>query len=78
MSERKLLRKPEAAKLLGSMALSTLEKLTSNRRIPHVKIGAAVYYDTDDLWAWIEQQKIPAIAGAPGQTEVHSEPANGG
>jgi excisionase family DNA binding protein len=77
MGERKLLRKPEAAKLLGGMPVSTLEKMTSNRRIPHVKIGTAVYYDSDDLWAWIEQQKISARAGARDQTEVHSEPAIG-
>lgn len=63
MSERKLVRKEEAAKLLGEMPLSTLEKLTSKKKIPHVKLGRAVYYDTADLWAWIESQKIPACAG---------------
>ena len=77
MSERQLLRKPEAAKLLGRMPVSTLEKMTSRRLIPHVKIGTAVYYDSADLWAWIEQQKIPAIAGAPALDEVNSEPAKG-
>lgn len=61
-NERKLLRKPEAAKLLGNMSESTLEKLTGRKQIPHVKIGAAVYYDTADLWAWIESKKTRAFA----------------
>jgi excisionase family DNA binding protein len=63
MSEIQLLiRKREAAKLLGDMSLSTLEKLTSRKQIPHVKIGSAVYYCPDDLRAWIAQRKIAASA----------------
>ncbi len=58
-TERKLIRRPDAAKILGDMPISTLEKL---KEIPVVKIGAAVYYDTADLWAWIESKKTPALA----------------
>ncbi len=58
-NERKLIRRPEAAKLLGNMPISTLEK---NKEIPAVRIGAAVYYDTADLWAWIESKKTSALA----------------
>jgi predicted DNA-binding transcriptional regulator AlpA len=61
-NERKLLRKPDAAKLLGDMPVSTLEKLTRRKQIPHVKIGTAVYYDSGDLWAWIESKKTAALA----------------
>jgi hypothetical protein len=55
-----LLRKAEAAKLLGNMPHSTLEKMTSQRQIPHLKIGHAVYYDVADLRGWIDAKKIPA------------------
>lgn len=56
--ERRLIRKPEAAKMLGDMSMSTLDKLTCRGKIPHVKIESAVYYDTADLWDWIESKKI--------------------
>lgn len=57
--EPMLLRKPEAAKLL-SMPISTLEKLTCRKDVPHVKIGRAVYYSVADLLAWTEAKKTPA------------------
>lgn len=66
MSERQLLRKPDAAKLLGNMSESTLEKLTAKNQIPHVKLGRSVFYDTADLWAWIESKKVASCAGALG------------
>src|SRR5207248_11664281 len=55
-NERRLLKKDDASRILA-MPQSTLEKLTSRKQIPHLKIGAAVYYDTADLWAWIESKK---------------------
>ena len=58
-NERRLVRRPEAAKLLGEMPISTLEKL---KDIPLVKIGASVYYDTADLWKWIESKKSLPLA----------------
>ena len=67
MSEQLLLRKTEAAKLLGDMSFSTLEKLTSKKQIPHVKIGRGVYYDVSDLRAWVESKKVatpPRAAGS--------------
>ena len=54
-----IVRKEKAAKLLGEMSESTLEKLTSKKKIPHLKIGAAVYYVPDDLRAWLASKKIP-------------------
>ena len=59
----RLLRRPVAAKYLGNMPLSTLEK---RRDIPYFKIGDAVYYDVRDLDAWIETQKIAALVASPG------------
>src|SRR4051812_3138711 len=56
--EPQLLRKPEAARFL-SMPLSTLEKQTARKEIPHLKIGRAVYYDVTDLNGWIDAKKIP-------------------
>lgn len=56
MSDRLLIRKSEAARLL-SMSQSTLEKLTSRKQIPHAKIGRGVYYDPGDLAAWVEKHK---------------------
>jgi len=58
--EPKLLRKPDAARYL-SIPISTLEKLTARKQIPHLKIGRSVSYDVADLARWIEAKKIPAI-----------------
>jgi len=56
--EPQLLRIHEAARFL-SMPLSTLEKLTARKQIPHIKIGRAVRFDVTDLNHWIEAKKIP-------------------
>ena len=40
----------------------TLRTLTRQRQIPVVQIGRSVRYDPADLRAWIDSQKIPAIA----------------
>lgn len=52
-----LMRKHETARFL-SMPVSSLEKLTARKQIPHVKLGRAVYYDMTDLRAWIETKKV--------------------
>jgi len=67
--EPQLIRKREAATFL-SMPLSTLEKLTARKKIPHVKIGRAVSYDMTDLRAWIETKKVASL----GRAELDSEP----
>ena len=54
-----IVRQPDAAKLLGDMPVSTLQKMTSKKQIPHLKIGTAVYYVPDDLRAWLASKKIP-------------------
>jgi excisionase family DNA binding protein len=63
MSEQLLLKPADAAKALAISARK-LWSLTAGREIPCVRIGKAVRYDPADLRAWIEQQKIPACAGA--------------
>jgi hypothetical protein len=56
-----LIRKLEAAKFL-SMPVSTLEKRTASKAIPHLKDGSSVYYDVTDLRRWIEAKKVPVAA----------------
>ena len=56
-----LIRKREAAKFL-SMPVSTLEKQTASKSIPHLKVGSSVYYDLTDLDRWIEAKKVPVTA----------------
>jgi excisionase family DNA binding protein len=63
--DRKLLRSPEAAALL-KMPISTFEKKTARREIPVVKIGRSVYFDTADLWAWIDSKKVGKAPSATG------------
>lgn len=63
MSEQKklLVKAPEAAAML-SLGKSKLWSMTVGRQIPCVRIGKAVRYSVADLEAWIEQQKVPALA----------------
>jgi len=61
MSEQLLLKPAEAAKAL-SISESKLWSMTAGREIPCVRIGKAVRYDVEDLRAWIEQHKQPALA----------------
>jgi excisionase family DNA binding protein len=51
-----LLRSQEAAKTLG-ISERKLWELTRKGKIPHVRIGRAVRYDTRDLRAWVETMK---------------------
>ena len=61
MSEKLLLKPKETAAML-SLSERKLWSLTNGRQIPCVRIGKAVRYDVNDLRAWIEQQKVPALA----------------
>ncbi len=36
----------------------SLEWLIRNRRIPIVKIGRRIYFDTEDIKNWIDENKI--------------------
>jgi excisionase family DNA binding protein len=71
MTERRLLTRPEAAKLLN-LSLSAVEKM---KDIPHVKLGRrAVRYDSADLWAWIETKKTGGGLASAMPAEVNFEP----
>lgn len=61
MSEKRLLKAPDAATFLD-IGLTKLWSMTAGHEIPCVRIGRAVRYDVKDLEAYIEQQKIPAMA----------------
>ena len=70
MTERRLLTRPEVAKML-TLSLSAVEKM---KEIPMVKLGRrAVRYDSADVWAWIEAKKSGIEVARQVPTEVHSE-----
>ena len=57
MSEKMLLSIQEASAVLG-ISVSTLYRLTSQRRIPFVKIGARCCFQPAQLEAWIQKQAV--------------------
>ena len=58
--ERRLLNIREASGLLG-LSKSTLYEWTAQRRIPFVRAGRALRFDTRDLDKWIERMKVHPI-----------------
>ena len=38
---------------------STLRKLVSQKRIPHVKVGSRVFFDEDEIKKWIDERRVP-------------------
>jgi len=57
--ERRLLNIREVSGLLG-LSKSTLYEWTVQRRIPFVRAGRALRFDTRDMDKWIERQKVHA------------------
>ncbi len=61
---RRLVKAPEAARILGISA-RTLFTYTKNLGLPCIRINrvgtptrhGSVFYDTDDLWAWVAARK---------------------
>ncbi len=45
----------------GKNPLYRLQWLTRSRQVPIVKIGRRIYYDVQEVEAWLESQKIPAV-----------------
>lgn len=43
------------------LAPTTLRHLVSAGRIPHYKLGSRVFFDLDDLKAWIESKRIEPV-----------------
>ncbi len=60
---QELLSIPETAKIL-SISVSSLYRLTSQHKIPHIKIGARVVFQPDKLNAWLNSQVIKVEGGA--------------
>lgn len=58
--ERRLLTVQEAAKYTG-LSIHTLYTMTSQRRIPHVKVGRLTKFDRETLDKWIKQQTVMPV-----------------
>lgn len=55
--ERRLLTVSEAAQYTG-LSVYTLYTMTSQRRIPFVKVGRLTKFDREQLDKWIKQQTV--------------------
>lgn len=58
--ERRLLNIQEAAQYTG-LSVHTLYTMTSERRIPFVKVGRLTKFDRDTLDKWIKQQTVMPV-----------------
>ncbi|MDK2742555.1 MAG: helix-turn-helix domain-containing protein [Nitrospira sp. BO4] len=57
---RRLLTIREAAQYTG-LSVHTLYTMTSQRRIPHVKVGRLTKFDLATLDKWIKQQTVMPV-----------------
>lgn len=55
--ERRLLTVQEAAQYTG-LSVHTLYTMTSQKRIPYVKVGRLTKFDRETLDKWIKQQTV--------------------
>jgi excisionase family DNA binding protein len=42
-----------------------IQRLVSERRIPHIKVGRFVRFDPDELKSWLETHKVAVERSAP-------------
>lgn len=61
-NERLSLRPREAAKRLG-IGERSLWKLTSEGKVPHLRLGRAVLYPVAALEAWLAEQAAESVKG---------------
>lgn len=59
--ERRLITIAEAAQYTG-LSVHTLYTMTSQRRIPFVKVGRLTKFDREQLDKWIKQQTVMPVA----------------
>ncbi|MDK2742421.1 MAG: helix-turn-helix domain-containing protein [Nitrospira sp. BO4] len=59
--ERRLLNIEEASQYIG-LSVHTLCAMTSQRRIPYVKVGRLTKFDREMLDKWIKQQTVMPVA----------------
>ena len=52
--EARLMKEPEARAYLGGMSHGAFFRLRQDRLLRHIKIGASVYWDRDDLDRFID------------------------
>jgi excisionase family DNA binding protein len=57
LPRRHLLSMSDASRFL-SISKTSLYRLTSQRQIPHYKIGGKVLFTEAKLWEWLEQRAI--------------------
>tara|TARA_B100000780_G_C21075189_1_gene432803 strand:+ start:198 stop:476 length:279 start_codon:yes stop_codon:yes gene_type:complete len=60
MGNKKTLTLKEGCKYTG-YTKSYMYKLTSGKQIPHLKRGKKVFFDKDELDAWLRQNKIQDV-----------------
>jgi hypothetical protein len=59
IDREELLKQYPALASKGRNKYYRLQWLTRSRQIPVIKIGRRLYYDPEDIQAWIEGKKIP-------------------
>jgi excisionase family DNA binding protein len=42
-----------------------IQRLVTERRIPHIKVGRFVRFDPDELKSWLDGHKVPAERSTP-------------
>ena len=57
MGDKKVLTIEEACSYTG-YTIGYMYKLTSSQQIPHFKRGKKVFFDKDELIAWMKQNKV--------------------
>ena len=57
MRDKKTLTVVECSRYTG-YSISYLYKLTSSKSIPHFKRGKKIYFDKDEIDAWLKQNKV--------------------
>jgi len=60
MGDKKMLTIEEACSYTG-YTIGYMYKLTSSQQIPHFKRGKKVFFDKDELIAWMKQNKVQDI-----------------
>jgi len=59
-TEKQRLLTIDGASEVSGLLVSFLRKLIFERSIPFIKIGKRIYFDRDELNAWIDAHKVAA------------------
>lgn len=66
INKKEVLTSTEAAQYLG-LSKARLYKLTSERLIPHYKSGRLVYFNREELIAWMQRNRVATAAELEGK-----------